>query len=270
MSWNFLDPASRSRLDAVVAREADGLLALSADPERWRAPTASEGWTVQDVVGHMVDTTEGYFVSFDAARGGQPAAEPLGVRDMAKYVDDGAKSFRPVGQAELLGRLRADFDRFAQIRRDVTDEEWTGLNVPHKYMGPVPAAFYTVFQLVDYAVHAWDIREGAGRPHGLAADTADLLVPLSFIVWQSTCDTTGVPPYSLGIRILSGANAGDTVARVTEEGIVFEPGDLSGLPGVIEFDPASFVLTAFGRINGGTHRGDTELLGRFCNLFFRI
>ena len=27
--------------------------------------------------------------------------------------------------------------------------------VGHPYMGPVPAMFYPMFQLVDYAVHAW-------------------------------------------------------------------------------------------------------------------
>jgi hypothetical protein len=29
-------------------------------------------------------------------------------------------------------------------------------------------------------------------------------------------------------------------------------------------------LTAMGRINGGTARGDAALAERFCNLFFRI
>ena len=57
---------------------------------------------------------------------------------------------------------------------------------------------------------------------------------------------------------------------VTAEGVALEPGDLSDLPLVLEFDPASFVLTAMGRINGGTARGDTALAERYCNLFFRI
>ena len=39
---------------------------------------------------------------------------------------------------------------------------------------------------------------------------------------------------------------------------------------MLEFDAASFVLTAMGRINGGTARGDTALAERYCNLFFRI
>ena len=36
------------------------------------------------------------------------------------------------------------------------------------------------------------------------------------------------------------------------------------------FDPGSFVLTAFGRFNGGTVRGDKALADRFLGMFFRI
>ncbi len=57
---------------------------------------------------------------------------------------------------------------------------------------------------------------------------------------------------------------------VTPEGITFEEGDLSDLPLVLDFDAASFVLTAMGRINGGTAHGDATLAERYCNLFFRI
>ena len=42
-------------------------------------------------------------------------------------------------------------------------DEWGGFMVPHKYMGPLPSCFYPVAQLVDYTVHSWDIRQGAGR-----------------------------------------------------------------------------------------------------------
>ena len=44
--------------------------------------------------------------------------------------------------------------------------------VPHFYMGPLPAFFYPAFQLMDYGVHSWDIREGSGKAHGLAGDAA--------------------------------------------------------------------------------------------------
>ena len=45
---------------------------------------------------------------------------------------------------------------------------------------------------------------------------------------------------------------------------------MSGLPAVIEFDPGSFVLTAFGRSNSGTIRGDVATGERYLNSFFRI
>jgi uncharacterized protein (TIGR03083 family) len=270
MSWNFLDPASRGNVERVWRREADGMLALASDPTAWEAPTAAGHWQVRDVVGHLIDTTEAYFRSFDAARGRGEVPEPLGLPDMAKLVDEGALALRSVGQAELIERLRGDLDRMLGISGELSDDEWSGLMVPHKYMGPLPASFYPIFQVVDYSVHSWDIREGTGRGHGLEGEAADLLVPLCFILWQYTCDLSGVEPFTIGIRITSGPNAGDTRATVDGDGMAFEPGSIDDLPNAIEFDPASFVLTAYGRMNAGTHRGDRELIDRFCGLFFRI
>jgi len=271
MSWNFMDPASRGNIDRVWRRESGQMLALAADLDMWEAPTGAGHWQVRDVIGHLVDTTEAYFTSFDAARGRGTAPDPLGLADMAKYVDEGARALsRTVPQQELLDRLRAARERMLGIAAEVTDEEWAGLMVPHKYMGPIPAAFYPIFQVVDYTVHSWDIREGTGRNHGLEGEAADLLVPLCFGLWQFTCDVSGVEPFSVGIRITSGANAGDSHAAVTTEGLTFTPGGVDQLDNVIEFDPASFVLTAYGRTNAGTYRGDRTALERFCNLFFRI
>ena len=47
-------------------------------------------------------------------------------------------------------------------------------------------------------------------------------------------------------------------------------GDALGMPAVIEFDPGSLVLTAYGRVNAGTIRGDRAVADRFLNSFFRI
>lgn len=270
MSWNFMDAGSRATIDRVWRREADGMLTLASDPGRWEAPTGAGHWQVRDVIAHLVDTTEAYFRSFDAARGRAEPWDVLGVRDMAKYVDEGARAFRGTPQDDLLARLRDDLDRMLSIAGELTDDEWTGLVVPHKYMGPLPACLYPIFQVVDYTVHSWDIREGTGSAHGIDGDAADLLVPLCFVLWQATCDLTGTEPFTLGIRITSGQNAGDTRAVVGEQTITFAPGSIDGLADTIEFDPASFVLTAYGRVNAGTYRGDRRVLDRYCNLFFRI
>ena len=73
-----------------------------------------------------------------------------------------------------------------EIFDGLSEEDWTGLIVSHFYMGPLPAFFYPAFQLMDYGVHSWDIRQGTGRAHGLSGDAADLLVPFMFVLWKYT------------------------------------------------------------------------------------
>ena len=105
------------------------------------------------------------------------------------------------------------------IFEGLTEDDWSNLIVPHFYMGPLPAFFYPAFQLMDYGVHSWDIRQGLGRAHGLDGETADLLVPFMFVLWQSTAPTQDVEDaFQVGIRITSGANAGDTVLTVSPDG----------------------------------------------------
>src|SRR5207245_2434982 len=88
--------------------------------------------------------------------------------------------------------------------------------------------FYPIFQLVDYGLHGWDIRQGAGVNHGLSGDTADLLVPLNFIVWSATHNCgPATEPFEIGIRV-TGRNGGDTRMKVGPEGVAFELERIAG------------------------------------------
>jgi uncharacterized protein (TIGR03083 family) len=267
--WNFFDYASKDNLLRTVREQSDQMLALASAPGVWEQPTAAGHWQVRDVVGHLVDTTEGYFVGFDAANGRGTAPDALGVRTMNEHVDAGALALRGIAQDELITRLDKDRAEMLAIMDGLDADAWSGFLVPHKYMGPLPSCFYPVAQLVDYTVHSWDIRQGTGQSHVMDGDAADLLVPFCFIVWQSTALCEDVEPFTLGVRV-SGNSGGDTKVSVTPDGVALEPGDVDGLPVVLEFDAASFVLTVMGRVNGGTARGDTRLAERFANLFFRI
>jgi len=268
--WNFFDPASRANLTTVLNRTADEMVALASEPSSWEAPTASGHWQVRDVVGHLVDTTEAYFVSFDAARGLAPAPEAKGLRGMDAHVNAGALRFRELTQDELLQRLAGDRKRIGDIFESLTDEEWNSLLVPHAFMGPLPACFYPVFQLVDYAIHNWDIRRGARHSQVLPADVADLLAPVCFVLWNYTVDLTPYThPMDIGVRLF-GRETTTTAIAVRPEGVTVTPGDISNVDTVINFDPGSFVLTAFGRIDGGCAYGDLEKAERFLNSIFRI
>jgi hypothetical protein len=92
-----------------------------------------------------------------------------------------------------------------------------------------------------------------------------------FGIWAGTMRATSdTEPFDIGVRVTTGPNAGDTRISVSSDGMTYEQKDISDLPAVIEFDPGSFVLTAFGRFNGGTVRGDKALADRFLGMFFRI
>jgi hypothetical protein len=61
--WNAMTYEGKDTILRVVRREADEMFALAEEPGAWDAPTACESWKVKDVIGHIVDTTEGYFAA---------------------------------------------------------------------------------------------------------------------------------------------------------------------------------------------------------------
>ena len=167
--WNAMTYEGKDTILRVVRREADDMFALAEQPGAWDAPTACESWRVKDVIGHIVDTTEGYFRAFDAARAGAEAPAPHGLGVMHERAGRSAQAFGKESQQEMLSRARADLDKMMGILEPLTADEWTGMLVPHAYMGPVPAFVYAGGQLMDYGVHTWDIRQGTrpgARPVG--------------------------------------------------------------------------------------------------------
>jgi len=269
--WNAMTYEGKDIILGVVRTEAERMFDMAERPGAWNAPTACTGWETRDVIAHIVDTTEGYFRAFDAARGtGPEVPDPHGLAVMSRKVDEAAGALRDIPQAELMERLKSDFHKMQGILQPLSAEEWTGFMVTHPYMGPVPAFFYAAGQLMDYGVHGWDIRQGTGKAHGLPGDAADLLVPYMFAIWQGTVKTDEVKePFTIGIRV-TGRNAGDYRVSVSDQGLTYEAGEIESLPAYIEFDAGSLVLTAFGRGNFGTVRGDLDLAERYLNSFFRI
>lgn len=230
-TWNAMIPEGKDTILRVVRHEAEQFFDLVDSDRAWEAPTGAGHWQVRDLVGHLVDTTEAYFVSFDAARSHQEPEAAYGLPGMAARCDERAQAFRSVPRPELVERARTDFEKMMEIFVGLRDEDWTGLLVPHFYMGPLPAFFY----LWQYTTHP--------------------------VTPDEVCE--------IGIRITSGPNAGGTRISLTEDGFSYAAGAIDDVT-VLELDPGSFVLTAFGRSNAGTLRGDREVADRFLNIFFRI
>jgi uncharacterized protein (TIGR03083 family) len=270
-TWDFLNPASKDRVLGVLQREIEEMFELAAEPTHWHAPTACEGWELRDMIGHLAAETEGYLSAFDSARrGGRDAPEPVGVAGMAEASDAAARALRDVPRDELLERFRDDADRLMHEFEALSDADWSGLIVPERYFGPLPAMVIVEGLLGGSTVHVWDVREGLGARHAIAGDAADLLVPFVYLLWSATADTTSVDsPYAIGVRT-TGQHGGDIRFDVSDNGLQFAPGDLDECQATLEFDPGTLVLTAYGRINAGTVRGDQHLASSFRSLFVPI
>jgi uncharacterized protein (TIGR03083 family) len=269
-TWDFQDPASKARVLGVLRAEIDKMFELVAQPAHWQTPTACAGWEVRDMVGHLLDFTESYLTAFDIARRGDAAPQHVGVAGMAEASDQAARAFRSVPRDEMLERLRDATGRLMHEFASLSDADWSGLLVSDPYMGPLPAMIIVAGSLGGYTVHGWDVRQGLRGPHAIAGDAADLLVPFVFLLWWATADTASVEAsFSIGIRT-TGQNGGDTRFDVTDEGLQFAPANLDTCPVILEFDPATLVLTAYNRINSGTVRGDQQLATKFRSLFVSI
>ena len=266
--WNAMTYEGKDNILRVVRLQAEQMFALVEEPGAWNAPTACSGWSARDVIGHLVDTTEGYFESFDAARSSQKR-ELSNLPAMLETANRGALRFRELTQPELMDRVRNDFDKMMGILEPLTKEEWEGFIVDHYYMGPVPAFFYAAGQLMDYGVHSWDILEGRGRAHVLDADSADLLVPFMLLLWKYTIrPDADLTPYAIGLRI-TGNSGGDYRISMSEAGMEYEQAPIEDLTR-IEYDSGSLVLAAYNRTHAGAVRGDPAVASRFLNQFFPI
>lgn len=257
----------------VVRTERQKFFDLIDVPANWNVPTRCEGWEVRDLVGHMIDVTEGYLNRWEKAHKGE-AAEAVGLPVMAEELNKGALAFRALPRQEAIQRLKNASEKMMAIFDALTEDEWSNFQVTHGFMGPLPTFFYPAFHVMDYGVHTWDIRYGLGDKLGeLDERTAGVLIPYMFILMQYTVDAKSAEGLDTvyGIEVTGpwGGKWRVTVKDGTWQAVP-EEGDFEGCEAVFTFTPSEFVLTSFQRYPGGAARGDVNVINRVRNLFFSI
>jgi uncharacterized protein (TIGR03083 family) len=256
----------------VLRRDQEKFFRLVEDPKNWNVQTRCTEWEVRDLVGHMIDVTEGYLGRWDIAKRGD-SADALGLTVMGETLNDHALDFRKLSRDEALGRLKADRDKMMSIFDALTPEEWTGFMVTHPYMGPVPAGFYPAFHIMDYGIHPYDIEYGLGdRLAELDEATAGVLIPYCHIIMQYTVDQESAKGVDCvyGFEV-SGDWGGRWRATVKDGQWSAQPAeDFKGCDAVFKYTPSDFVLTVFGRFDGGAATGDPEVIQAVRRLFFRF
>lgn len=271
---NSMDYSGKDTVLDVVRAESADFFRIVDDPDNWNVQTRCTEWEVRDIVGHMIDVTEGYLTRWEKARNNEPI-DTAGLLVMGESLNKNAQAFRSLPREEAIRRLKDNYKKMMDIFEKLTPEEWNNFLVTHPYMGPLPTLFYPAFHVMDYGVHTWDMRWGLGeKERKLDERTAGVLVPyMLYALLPSTVDA----PSARGVDVeygieISGEWGGKWRATVKDGKFEAKPetGNFEGCKAVFSFDPSDFVLTAFQRFDGGTARGEEETINKVRRLFFRI
>jgi uncharacterized protein (TIGR03083 family) len=271
---NPMDPSGKDTVIDVVRTERAKFYDIIDDPKNWNVQTRCEDWEVRDMVGHMIDVTEGYLRNWEFARKGEEAPPTLGLPVMGEKLNEHAQAFRKLSREEAISRLKSASDKMMSIFENLSDEEWGGFMVMHPYMGTLPAFFFPAGHVMDYGVHTWDMYWGLGDKEGkLDERTAGVLVPYMFILMQYTVDQESAKGVDavFGVKI-DGPWGGQWRVTVKDGTYSYEPAEnLDNVQATFHFKNASdFVLTSFQRFPGGETSGDPKVIDQIRHLFFRI
>ncbi len=271
---NSMDYSGKDTVLDVIRKESSEFFKLVDDPKNWKVQTRCTEWEVRDLVGHMIDVTEGYLTRWEKAKRHE-AVDSVGLLVMSHDLNSHAQSFRGLKREEAISRLKNDYTRMMDIFDKLTPEEWSNFQVTHPFMGPLPTLFYPAFHVMDYGVHTWDIRYGLGeKTRELDERTAGVLIPyMLYALLPSTVDEKSAKGVDVtyGLNV-TGAWGGKWRATVKDGKfeVKQEPDEFAGCDAIFDFDASDFVLTAFQRFPGGAARGDYKVINQVRNLFFTI
>jgi uncharacterized protein (TIGR03083 family) len=257
---------------AVMRRDRDRSTELVSDQKNWNVDTRCAGWEVRDLAGHMIDVIEGYFKNWDMTKRGE-SPETAGMGVMGTTLNDHALDFRKLSRDEALSRFKKDALKLDGMLDALTPDEWGGFTVMHPYGGPAPAGAYATFQIMDYAIHSYDIEYGLGNKLAhIDEASAGLILPFTFLFWGATVDQKQAEGVDItyGIRV-DGPWGGKWRCTVKDGKFSAEPeqGDFEGCDALFFFPNAEEeVMTHFGRYPGGAAQGDPAVIEKVRHLFF--
>lgn len=93
------------------------------DPDQWAAASRCDGWSVQDVVAHLVGTNQYWGLSIREGLNGQPTRYLAGFDPVATPAQmvDGLRALSP---AEILDQYRASVEQLAGVLVGLDDAQW--------------------------------------------------------------------------------------------------------------------------------------------------
>jgi uncharacterized protein (TIGR03083 family) len=103
-------------------RRLGDLLAGFTD-DQWKSASRCDGWSVADVIAHLIGTNDFWFFSIDGGKAGTPTQFLRGF-DPVETPKVGVEALREQPPDALLSRYREGVERLATAVTDLTDEQW--------------------------------------------------------------------------------------------------------------------------------------------------
>ncbi|WP_280426903.1 maleylpyruvate isomerase family mycothiol-dependent enzyme [Nocardia carnea] len=162
------DLPDRPELVRLLSGQFDALAELvgGLDEDRWRTPSPLPGWTVFDVIGHVIGT-ESLLLGDEPPA---PAAQATDIdvetlphvrNDIGVLNEIWVQRLRPRSGAELLRMYHEVIDRRRKALSAMDDQAW--LAPSRSPVGEVPYARFMRVRLFDCWMHELDIADALGE-----------------------------------------------------------------------------------------------------------
>lgn len=139
-------------------------LGASLTPEQWVTPTACAGWTVADMVAHLIDIEQVLLGDERPQHEPDWDALPWVDRDLSRFTEVGVDARRSRPQAEVIAELRDTTERrMAQLEQGPHDLEAL---VPGFFGKQTPLGRQLSRRILDSWVHLQDMRMALGINEG--------------------------------------------------------------------------------------------------------
>lgn len=256
-----------SRLELYVQgwrESAADLRALTTelDEDAWALPTDCPGWSVRDVLAHLVAIEE-HLAGIDTGSsdvvGASPVVEP-------EWTHEGVQARRGRSVADLLTDLDTALTaREQQLASELADADPHG--VPPRVPAGLPWDWDTLLRnrTIDMWVHGQDIRRAVGRPGGMH----NVGAAVAFATFTSSL------PYVLGRKVrppvgtsvvweVTGPQCATVAVRIDESRRAVQlPAPPAEPAARLAMDTETFVALAAGRLDPATApvqvSGDADL-----------
>lgn len=184
MDETVADPAvavtrQRRRMESLLA----GL-----SPEQWEAASRCDGWTVRDVVAHLVTVNEFWTTSVQAGLAGEPT-RMLAHFDPQAHPPMLVESLGPLSGAEVLERFSSTNDALLALIADLDAQQWQ--QVAEAPVGHLAIARVMDHGLWDAWVHERDIAVPLGLP--VADEPDELAAALRYVAALGPAILAGRP-----------------------------------------------------------------------------